>query len=464
MQNAKTLEINDRFSDEPVPLIQAMSGNLRKSMKIKKFVFLPQTSVKNVPKQSTQYYGVRLVRAKTGAYVEYHYRVPRDLPHELWKKEWVNPKTGQLITWSRWRVKEKLNTVLPEEFEDYAAELVRSVARALQSGFDPFKAEIAGYNEITGQNVPVFSVTKDTRPKLSLRGGVDRWLKEYKVGSPSRLSYEVIRTLLESCFGPQFDDDIRSITAEDLESVLKEKEEVKDWKKSTFNDKVKKLRTLFKFLKKKKLVPENIAGEVELKKKVGATRNVAYDDKLAGRVKKLLLEHKMQPYGLAYYRFCMTVYYTCTRPDEETRQIRCKHIDFDRKLLYIPNETAKGDEGGFIPMADELAAMFLEMGVQEAPAEHYVFGREHTPGPIPYAEAQMAWFWREKVRKPNGIASEYTTYSWKHKRVVDLYMAGALPWEIQRLCRHKSATEFETYLRSLGLNLPENINNNAKKF
>jgi len=466
MSHRNHLKINDGSPAESVPLMQAINGNPCNTLITRNSVFLINPSVKRVSKKSNRYYGVRLVEAKNGHYVEYHHRIPPDLfqklPPGLIKKEWLNKK-GELLDWARFRVKGKLNTVSEEDYEQCAEELLHSVKLLLQNGLNPFQDIIDEYNQQTGQHVPMVAITKDTKPKVTIEAAMKKFLMIHPEGSSSRLSYEVITRLLGEWLGDRVKGSIKDITKDDLNDMLRTKREEKDWKKGTYNDKVTKLRTLFKFVKDEEWIKESPAEKVKKLTHVDKTRHTAYDDAMAERVKHLLLHHKVSDIGLATYRFCMTVYYTLTRPDEETRQLKCKDIRFADGQIYIDPLRAKGGQGGYIPLDPELEMMLREMGVDKAPGEYYIFGKEDKPGPECHAESRFAWFWREHVRKPNGIHEDYTIYGWKHKRVIDLFRAGATAAEIQAWCRHKSVTEFETYLRDLGLNLAIN-NARAKKF
>ena len=463
------MKINPAFPSNSEPLIHAISEKPHNTLITRNSVFLIQSSVKRVSKGNNRYYGIRLVQAKDGHYVEYHHRIPHDLTKkvapELIKKEWLNKK-GQLLEWARFRNKGLLNSVPQEEYAEYAAGFIASIKVALQNGYDPFKDLMGAYKEEVLQHAPVMQLTKEKGPVVSFRQAVDLWLKQYPVGSPSRKSYNVIQSLLEDAMGPQFEENVKSITSLDLENMLQEQNEEYEWAKSTYNDKVKKLKTCFMWLssKKRKIIAEDITEELELKTKVGSSRHTAFDNKMAAHVKDLLLNHEMQPWGLNTYRFCMTVYYTLTRPVKETRQLMCKDINFERGIITIDPLRAKGGQGGKIPMAPELAEMFREMGVDKAPGNYYIFGSEGFPGPKCYKASYFSWFWRVKVRQPNELDKDFTIYSWKHTRVIDLYLSGVVAADIQRMCRHKSATEFETYLRDLGLDLSDDINLKAKKF
>lgn len=467
MANRNFLKINDGLPAETVLLIQAINENPYNRLISKNSVFLIQTSVKRVSKAANRYYGVRLVEPKHGSYIEYHHRIPEDifkkLPPELIKKAWLD-KNGIPKEWARFRVKGLLNSVAEEAYDAYAASLLHSVQVSLQNGFDPFQTDIKAYEEGALQLSPVMQITKVTKPKVTVLNCIEAFLKQYPTEKEKK-PYRVITNVIEENLESTLNGPIQAIATDDLRDVLRDLREEKEWKKSTYNDKVKKLRTFFNFAKDiKKWIKESPADSIALLTKVDKARHTAFKDKDAAIVKRLMLEHEMQPRGYSAFRFCMAVYYTLTRPVEETRQMKCKDIDFERKIVNIDPERAKGGQGGPIPMAPELEAMFIEMGVDKAPGEHYIFGEGDKVGPIAVSVSWFSWFWREKIRRANGLNEDFTVYSWKHTRVIDLYLSGVKAADLQRMCRHRSATEFEEYLRDLGLDLSQDINLNAKKF
>lgn len=463
MPNRNSLKINDGSQCQSMPLIQAINSNSYNLLNARSSVFLIQPSVKRVSKASNRYYNVRLVHAKHGHYVEYHHRIPTDLleklPPEYIKKEWLDKKTGKLLQWARFRHKGLLNTVAPEDYEETAATLVHSVKLLLQNGYDPFKVLTGEYKEEALQLTPVMQITKDTSPIVTFREAVDKWLKKYPPESESRKSYNVIKNLLEGYFGLRFDENVRKITAVDLEDMLIDEKEENEWTKSTYNDKVKKLRTCFGWMadKKRKIIPENIASSVDLLTKVAKIRHTYYDNEKAEKLRIALLNHEDQPYGRFVYYFCNAIYFTTSRPGKETRQLKCENILWDRKQIYFPPEISKGGQGGHIPLDPEFAALLKEMGVDKAPGKWYIFGRDYKPGPQAIYYQSIAWFFRMKVRPAIGLGQEYTLYSFKHTRVIHLYKSGVKPAAIQQRCRHKSPTEFEEYLRDLGVSMAEDL-------
>lgn len=466
MQKSNALKINETFLDVPRPLIQAINHPIFKVLKPRKFVFLENKSVQTVSKREWVYYhSVRLATekitgGKTRKFVTYQYRIPRDLPPELWKKEYLNAQ-GHLREWARIRVFENINRIGDAE---NSQELLGSVKKALKEGHDPFKYEIDELNRLKAEAAKAVQAAAAKIPILTMASAIEIFLKAYVKDSPTYNAHLVIKSLLMEGLGEGYDQDILTITAPDLQSMLQEMFEEKEWSKATFNDKVKKLGTFYKALVKKDLIPVDISLKLEKKTKVAKTKNTPFDAASATLIKDLMLNHPLQPTGKHVYDFCQVVYYTCTRPDKETRQLKCKDILWDRGLIYIDPERAKGGAGGHIPLCQELADLFREMGVDKGAPEDYIFGKECVPGPECFKKGHFSWFFREHIIKPNNLNRDFVPYSWKPTRVIHLHKDGANPYDIQQLCRHESLAQTMEYMRDLGLIVSQETNQKTRKF
>lgn len=465
MRNSNALKINDSLSEPSTLLIQAINGKKCKLLKTTKFVFLAGNNAKVVSKREWVYYhSVRLVEAKHGSYIEYYYRIPGDLQSKLplaWiKNEWLYK--GRLKEFGRFRVKEDINL---KKNDEYTEKVLQAVKDSLEiHKYDPFQHLIDKYQMKVVEQAAAVKEEAAKRPILTVSSAFEIFLKAYVKDSPTYNSHMVIRSLLIEGLGESFDQDIRTVTANDLQSILLEMFEEKEWSKSTFNDKVKKLRTFYGAITKKELIPIDISKKLEMKTKVGKTKNTPFDDKTAVLVKELMLNHPLQPSGRQVHEFCEVVYYTCTRPDKETRQLKCKDILWERGLIYIDPERAKGGAGGHIPMCAELRELLIKMGVDKAPAECYIFGTDYKPGPECFKAAHFSWFFREKIVKPNNLDPELVCYSWKPTRVIHLHKDGANPYDIQQLCRHESLTQTMDYMRDLGLVVTQETNQKTRRF
>lgn len=466
MMKSNAMILNEASPQLHSPLTQAINGKKTKALKIKKFVFSTGQSVKTVSKREFLYYhSVRLVEGKNESYVEYYYLIPRDLESRI-PKDWIRSEwrslNGQLKQWGRFRVKEDINR---RKDKEWTAHVLQSVKDSLEvKKFDPFEDLVEQYQLQVAKEQSIKKEEEAKKQIVTVGDAFDIFLKAYVIGSPTFKTHMVIKNLLIEGLGEGYDQDINSLTAEDLQSMLQEKFVEEGWSKATFNDKVKKITTFLKVIKKKKITEVDVSAELEKKTKVAKTKNTPFDAASANLIKKLLLEHPLQPNGRQVDEFCQVVYYTCTRPDKETRQLKCKDILWDRGLIYIDPERAKGGAGGHIPLDGELAELLKKMGVDTAPPEYYIFGTEYKPGPECFKQGHFSWFFREKIIKPNNLNPEFVPYSWKPTRVIHLHQDGANPYDIQQLCRHESLTQTMDYMRDLGLLVTDEVQKKGRKY
>lgn len=463
------MKINPASTPTPQPLIQAINGDFSKPLKTRILSFSQFMRAKNVPlRKNIIYKGPRLQKGKVD-YLEYWYRIPSGLPKEFWKKEWLSTG-GELKEWARFRIKDGVNGK-PVADQLYQLENLRMALE--EQGYDPFAPLLELKEELILVEAPAPADPAPPPPSplllsdklgLSLKGAMDLFLAQYPEKSPSVGLYHVLNNILKEYFDDRYDQALSAITSNDLSGMMDYFLNEREWKKSTFNDKAKKFKTIFGFFKGRQLLATNLADSIKLKTKVVKTKHTPFDDLLAVRVKKLLLEHKRQPEGKFVHDYFSVIYYTCARPVKEVRQFKCEDVRWSTNQIYVHPERAKGGAGGYVPMCAELKDLFIQMGVDKQPGHYYIFGSQFEPGPKPMSSSWFNQFWTLYVREPNGIHEDYTPYSWKHTRCCHLYLANANPYDIQKLCRHEDLSQTMEYLKDLGLLETHEVSKKTRKF
>jgi hypothetical protein len=123
----------------------------------------------------------------------------------------------------------------------------------------------------------------------------------------------------------------------------------------------------------------------------------------------------------------------------------------------------KGKSGAYIPMDNNIKALFIENGIDKAPGNYYVFGIKGKPAEQHFGTGFFSKRFR-KVRDAAGLSSDYTLYAGKHTRVIHLKQDGLSDADIMALTRHKDFVAYAKYLRDLGMAAdPENINKVSRK-
>jgi integrase len=435
--------MNPAKSSKTPPLMQAISNNFANRLRISNFKFHTDNRAKIVSKLN--YRNLRLVRGAR-MYIEYYYRVPADLPAQLCKPEWAGKE------WARFRILQDINRQAKKD-PTYPDALLESTRIALQDGFSPFKYLLDEWQALKAEEVAAQTKVLD----ITLAGALDLFLKEYEHSATSKEIYRVMVNLIEKYFVrlDRYYAPLKEVTKADIKALLLYYRTEKKWSPTTYNNKVANLTKIFTWFKEEKeLIADSPMDKIEKTTKGTKGRHKYYDDKTIPKIKKAMRD--IGPRGEDLLNFCEVIYYTCTRPDQETRQLKCENVLFDRELLYIPHEIAKGGNGGYVPMGKDLMDLFRKIGVDTAPGDYYIFGVDGRPGPVPTADAYYSNLFRKEVRDPNGFDSKYTNYAWKHTRVIHLYTKEKRGiFDIQALCRHKSASMTEEYLGELGCIITE---------
>lgn len=434
---------------------------------IKLVSYIPK-SVKIVSNAQLRFYGVE-VRGTVERYIQYYHLIPKDLPKEFWKKEWLD-SGGNLREYARMRWKGGINSASNHLTDE---QRVQAVINALAEGFNPFDKmmqQLRELNRAEPQQAVLLPISKKTG--ISLKAALDKWIANYpeyvmsdgeQQKNPTWEHAMGTKRMLEDYFDDHVLSPVSSITTDELEECLKYNEELREWKKSSYNDRMRKFKTVFKFFKKKKFISENPADGLDAKTKVARTRHEYIDETTSGLIFRKIAEHPDQKAAQAVKHFLNAIYYTCTRPNKETRRLRCGDILWEENKIDINPNRAKQGLGGFIPLAAEFADILKKMGVHKCPPEYFIFGDCHVPGPVAIGYSEYSDWFRLQIREPNGIDEKFTPYGFKHTRVRDLHRGSASIYQIQTLCRHASPSQTEQYLKELGCMVDQSVNSKSSR-
>lgn len=424
--------------------------------------YLPK-GVKIVSNSQKRFYGLA-IKGKNIKYIEYYHLIPKDMPKELWKNEWLD-SSGNLKDYGRFRFKGNINRksspLSPEE-------MLAAVKHALsEEGFNPFDEIMQVVKEMEEPVHQLAILAPIKQPKgISLEEALNKFMGNYpefivknkkKKKNPTWEHNLGTKTMLLEYFKDRKDEPILTITSNDLKACFKAMEEARGWKKSSYNDRMRKVKTFYNFLVKEEHIEKSPAVKLELKTKVSRTKHKYYDQETLKLVFDKMNKHPDRPMADACLQFFSAIYYTCTRPIEETQQLECGDINWNDKTIYIDPERAKGGAGGFIPLDPKFAKMLKKMGVDKCPGNYIVFGEGFKPAPVGLKANIFSDWFRDEIRRPNNLDESYTPYGMKHTRIRDLYFAGIPIAQIQRYCRHASPSMTEKYLRELGCLVDQSI-------
>ena len=212
-----------------------------------------------------------------------------------------------------------------------------------------------------------------------------------------------------------------------------------------WNQKLAALRTLFRFLVKRKIVLSNPAldlefGEAEARKKIPLTlpEFVAF----IGAIKKASEPYRSRDVALAQIAF------HCALRVSELRRMDLAHLDFQRRLIV--NLVVKGQKFLVVPfppiVADAIQRYLLERDrFHPSPGEPAVFLSERRQRlSIRQIEALVPSY-AERA----GILRRVTPHYLRHSAATAHAQRGTLPEDIQRLLGHESLATTKRYIHTM---------------
>lgn len=312
--------------------------------------------------------------------------------------------------------------------------LVAYWRKRLQSGtYDPF-------NRTDAMAAPD-SVTE------AVRFVVDLKLKSLK--KTSCTSYRTVSAMFIKWLGSKRLDKIKLhlFTGNHAQAYLDHLLTDKGYNSTTHNNQRGVLHAIFGAIQTrwKSLVPENPFDIALLPGDIG--KNLAYTDK----EKKTLIDYFKQHNKRVYYAVNF-IYHAYLRKTELC-ELTTGHIDWESKTIRIDSGGAKNRRQESVTITDGLLKIMLEMGLDMAPKEFYIFGRglqtcaAKCPRPNDISDLHR------ELKLSAGLPDDGKAYySWKHTGVIDYFKEIKDIYAVMRQCRHSDLKTTMIYLKSLGLN------------
>jgi integrase len=220
-----------------------------------------------------------------------------------------------------------------------------------------------------------------------------------------------------------------------------------DWKPRTYNNHIDFFKTFFTRIEKlERKHDRSLKYHIDLSdaeyKTDKAEKNRAYSGVVAEKVKKELEKSD----NAKVNRFIKFIYYSCMRP-KEIRLLQIQHIDVANRQIKVTAPTGKtGDR--FVPISDELMELIREFNINSYPFNYYLFSIGKTPSEFPFGKDHYSRLYYP-IKEKLHLDKNYTMYSWKHTRVIDLSNAGFKDEEIMQLTGHRDYQAFKAYKRDL---------------
>lgn len=418
---------------DSISRVRISSSALLKPVPVAGFVISNKNSVSSVSK-IFYYRKPVIVKAKSGWYVKYHYRIPVAL------RELYNGKE-----WYRFRIKEDINRRKGEEREEYAEFLRQSIEESLKQGYNPFEPEKEYLETIDEEPVKELGATDAIL--LFLEAWRKRGLEPASMNKYERTAGRLMEWLVKKRIPHR---DIKLITQDHIEQFLTDQKRSRGFSNREYNNTYDFTRTIFNYLLKKKYIDESPCAGID-KLKTKSTKHRYYDEKSLKEITTAM--QLLDPY--LYFAF-QSVYYLCIRSEKELRNIQVKGIMWEQDKILA--EVGKGNTERYIPMDGHIKSLFLERKIQDYPGEYYIFGIEGKPAEKPFGKEFFSKRFR-KVRDAAGLDPKFTLYGAKHTRIIHLKQDGLSDADIMSLTGHKDFAAYAKYLRDLGLDAnPDKIN------
>jgi|SRR6185312_4383970 len=422
-KSSKGVRISSSAQVKPVPVAGFIHSN--------------KNSVSSVSKVS-QYRKPEIIRAKTGWYIKYYYRIPVQVRKFYHGKEWY-----------RFRVKEDINRRRGEERETYAEWLRSQIEESLIKGYNPFET---AQEYVNSEDM---EVSNELGAKDAILLFLEAWRKR-GLEPASMVKYERtanrLITWLEKKQIPY--RDIKEINQDNIEQFLLDLKKEKNFSNREYNNTYDFTRTIFNYLLKKKYIDDSPCAGID-KMKSSSKKHRFFDEKSLQAIKKAML---VDPY-LDFA--CDTVYYLCVRSDKELMNLKVGNILWSQNKILA--EVTKGKSERYIPMDEHIKELFLKRGIDQYPDDYYIFGIEGHPAKEHFGSGFFSKRFR-KIRKAAGLDPMFSIYGWKHTRVIHLKQDGLSDSDIMSLTGHKDFAAYAKYLRDLGLSAdPEKINKVSRK-
>ncbi|WP_166334663.1 tyrosine-type recombinase/integrase [Sphingobacterium chungjuense] len=220
------------------------------------------------------------------------------------------------------------------------------------------------------------------------------------------------------------------------------------WSPKTYNNTKLIYSAFFMFCIDNRWIENNPVSRVKIKYVGKSERNKAFTKEDFQKIMKAMEGDKLLT------TFVKSIYFTCIRP-KELIGLQVKHIDFNKRRIFIPASISKNKKDGYSHMDDVYFDLMYDI-YGDAPQDAYLFCNDDT-------------LWGDKVIHFNrpyarfivildklGLKGKgYTLYSVKHYSNVQKFLGngdGTGGWslsEISKANRHGSISITEVYLKDL---------------
>lgn len=363
-------------------------------------------------------------------------------------KEWFveysfrDPHTGKMKRFREYAGFKKLGSA--EERYALANTIIGNLKKKMEDGWSPFERETVTYEDALLVQKYAERWGREKESIVTIRTYLSEFLLQKKA-SVTEKSYQTYRSKLrifcewtEQC---KLDTvHVSCISEAHICEFLNQIAVEGNLSKLTIQKYEQILHSFFDYLIRKKLLKNNPVMNIPA---IGAVVDEA-PRPIPDQARKVIVA-AMRKYDPQLLLLCQLEYYCAIRPNE-CRLLQIGDIDFDNRIIRVPNNKSKNRQTENVCIPGQLYNAMIRAKLHEYDRELYLFGPMGKPGIKPLGKNNF-WNRFNVIRNRLGLPAEYKLYSFKHTGGVELVNAGIDTWELQRHFRHKSINTTERYIR-----------------
>lgn len=356
----------------------------------------------------------------------------------------LDPRTGQMKRFKLYNGFASLRT--PADRYDHAEKMLDEYRRKLLSGWSPFEKRDAVIYEDEIMYAPQAAIMGRRMTSMNpLRSYLSEYLADqrYRIAPKTYESYQSkTRLFCQWLEAREYDRDLPLIDRKIIIQFFNFLIEHRKLSKRTIEKYQQNLTTLFDYLLKRKLIPENPVQDIP---RIGLI--VDYAPKPIKMVDVAKLKGAILKKDPQLWLACLFQFYCFIRPGTELRLLKVFNIDFDAALITVQNTLSKNRRTETVQIPNSFMKILLEVyQLNTYSSDLYVFGREGCPGTEPMGKNTMRVKFN-KFRDSLNMSKEYKFYSWKHTGASAAVDAGIPERHLMDQLRHKSFETTNYYFR-----------------
>ena len=201
---------------------------------------------------------------------------------------------------------------------------------------------------------------------------------------------------------------------------------------------------------------ENHFAKIKHRKTEGKRRTLIPEDY------RSKIEEYLKINNPGYLIMLKLIYAGLIRP-KELRMLKLSDLSFAEKQIRVRKEVAKNGHERYVPVSDEILKALLDIGVQNATLDDYIFGRGYKPGNEKMSEARLTKTW-DSLRKKLDLPHDMQMYSFRDTGITDMIKNGIDPLSIKQLADHHSLDITTVYTNHADPNLRKIILSKTPSF